>query len=60
MEGYSRIKDGNERLALGEDEVRRICKECFEDLYDIDIQEKVLVIYVASMVFREETNLEES
>ena len=36
MEGCSRIKDGNGRLAQGEDEVRRIWKEYFEDLYNID------------------------
>ena len=36
VENYSRIKDGNGRLALEEVEVRRIWKEYFEDLYDID------------------------
>ena len=39
----SRIKDGNGRLVLGEDEVRRIWKEYFEDLYDIDTQQQVAV-----------------
>ena len=43
MESCSRIKDGNGRLAQGGDEVRRICKEYFEDLYDIDAQEQVVV-----------------
>ena len=33
---YSRIMDGNGRLALGEDEVQRIWKEYFKELYDID------------------------
>ena len=37
VEGCSRIMDGNWRLAQGEDEVRRILKEYFEDLYNIDI-----------------------
>ena len=38
MESFSRIKDGNGRLAQGETEVRRIWKEYFEDLYNIDNQ----------------------
>ena len=33
MESGSRIKDINGRLKQGEDELRRICKEYFEDLY---------------------------
>ena len=36
MKGYIRIRDGNGRLAQGEDEVRKIWKEYFEDLYNID------------------------
>ena len=43
MESCSRIKEINGRLALGELEVRRIWKENFEDLYNIDTQEQVLV-----------------
>ena len=43
VESCRRIKDGNERLAQGEDEVRRIWKEYFEDLYDIDTHEQVAV-----------------
>ena len=35
-ESCSRIKDGNGRLAQGEDEVQKIWKEYFEDLYNID------------------------
>ena len=31
----SRVEDGNGRLAQGENEVRRIWKESFEDLYNI-------------------------
>ena len=38
VESCSRIKDGNGRLAHGEDEVRKIWKEYFEDLYNIDTQ----------------------
>ena len=37
------IKVENLRLALGEDEVRRIWKDYFEDLYNIDIQVQVAV-----------------
>ena len=36
VESCSRIKDGSGRLAQGEDEVRRIWKEYFEDMYNID------------------------
>ena len=43
VESCSRIKDGNGRLAQGEDEVRRIWKEYFEDLYNIDTQDQVTV-----------------
>ena len=39
----SRIKVGNERLAQGEDEMQRIWKEYFEDLYNIDTQEQIAV-----------------
>ena len=41
MENCSRIKDGNERLAQGEDEMRKCWKEYFEDLHNIDTQEEV-------------------
>ena len=43
VESCSRIKDGSGRLAQGEDEVRKIWKEYFEDLYNIDTQEEVAV-----------------
>ena len=43
MESCSRIKDGNGRLTHGEDEVQRILKGYFEDLYNIDTQEQVVV-----------------
>ena len=39
VENCCRIKDGNGRLAQGEDEVQRIWNEYFEDLYIIDTQE---------------------
>ena len=41
--GCSRIKDGSERLAQGEDEVRNIWKEYFEHPYNIDTQEQMAV-----------------
>ena len=43
MESCSRIKDGNGRLAQREDEVRKIWKVYFEDLYNVDHQEQVAV-----------------
>ena len=36
-----RIKDGNGRLALEEDEILRIWKDYFEDLHNTNIQEQV-------------------
>ena len=42
VESCSRIKDGN-RLAQGEDEVRKIWKEYFEDLYNINTKDHVAV-----------------
>ena len=41
MESCTRINDGNRRLAQGKDEMRRIWKEYFEDLYNIDTQEQI-------------------
>ena len=43
VKSYIRIKYGNGRLTLGEDEVGRIWKDYFEDLYNIDSQEQVAV-----------------
>ena len=43
MESCCRVKDGNGRLAQGEDEAREICKEYCEDLYNIDTLEQVAV-----------------
>ena len=43
MESCSRVKDGNGRLAQGEDGARKIWKEYFEDLYNIDAQEQAAV-----------------
>ena len=43
VESCSRVKDGNGRLAQGEDGARKIWKEYFEDLYNIDTQEEVAV-----------------
>ena len=43
VENSNRIEDGNERLALEEAEVRRIWKEYYEDLYNINTQEQIAV-----------------
>ena len=43
VDSCSRIKDENGKLALEEDDVRRIWKEYFEDLYNIDTHEQVTV-----------------
>ena len=43
VDNFSRIKGGNGRLVQGEDEVRRIWKEYFEDLFNIDTREQVAV-----------------
>ena len=43
MERCSRVKDGNGRVAQGEDAVKKIWKEYFEDLYNIDTQGEVAV-----------------
>ena len=49
VESCSKLKDGNERLAQGDDEVRKIRKEYFEDLYNTDTQEQVVVHMYALM-----------
>ena len=41
--GSNRIKDGNGRLVMEEAEVRRIWKEYYENLYNIDTQEQVAI-----------------
>ena len=41
VENCSRINNGNGILVLREDEMGRIWKEYFEDLYNIDTQEEV-------------------
>ena len=43
VESCCGIKDGNGRFAQEEDEVRKIWKEYFENLYNINTQEKVAV-----------------
>ena len=43
MENCIGIKDGNGRLPLGEDEVGKVLKDCFETLYNISTQEQVPV-----------------
>ena len=42
-EGCIRIKDGNGRLAQGEDEVPKIWNDYSEDPCNIDIQEQAVV-----------------
>ena len=54
MESCSRIKDENERLGLGKDEVRRKCRDYFDDLYNI-LNRRLQSKCVAAMVFREVT-----
>ena len=44
MERCSRVKDGNGRVAQGEDAVKKIWKEYFEDLYNIDTHEQEWLI----------------
>ena len=41
VESYSRIKDGDGRLAQGKDGVRKIWNDYFEDQYNIDTHEEV-------------------
>ena len=43
VESCRRIKDGGGRLALGEDEVQRLWNGYFEDLYNVDTEEQVVV-----------------
>ena len=43
VESCNRIKYGNRGLAWGEDEVQRIWKEYFEDLYNTDTQGQIAV-----------------
>ena len=41
VESCSRIKNGNGRLVQGEDEGRKIWKDYFEGLYNIDTQNRL-------------------
>ena len=43
MESCNRVKDGNGRLVQVEDEARKIWKEYFEDLVNIDTRQKIAV-----------------
>ena len=47
-------------MAQGEDEVRKIWKEYFEDLYNIDTQERLEFTCVALIEFGDVTTSEES
>ena len=44
-----KVKDVNGRLAQGKDEVLKILKEYFEDVYNIDTQEQVAVHMCSSV-----------
>ena len=60
VESSSRVKDRNGRLAQGEEQARKIWNEYFEDLYNIDIQEKVAVhMGFGEVTISEENQLEE-
>ena len=43
MESCSKIKDGNGRLPMEEDELRRVWKDHLDDIFNIDTQEQVAV-----------------
>ena len=43
VKSCSKMKDENGRLALGEEEIQRISKAYFEDMYNVDTQEQVEV-----------------
>ena len=43
VDSCSRVKDGNGRLPQGEEETRKIWKDYFEDLCNIDTQEEIAV-----------------
>ena len=43
VDGCSTMKDRNGRLTLGGDEVRRVWKDYFDDLYNIGTQKQVAV-----------------
>ena len=59
VESCSRVKDGNGRLAQGEDEARKIWNGYFEDLYNIDTQEEVALMAFREVTISEEIQLEE-
>ena len=44
VKSCSRMQDRNGRLALGENEIRRIWKDYVEDLYNRDTREQVEVL----------------
>ena len=51
VESYRRIKGVNGRLVLGEEELRRIWKDYFDDLYNTD-KRRLQSTNVISMAFR--------
>ena len=46
VESSSRIKDGNVRLELGDDEMQRTWKGYFEDLYNMNTQKQVNIFMI--------------
>ena len=60
VENSNRIKDGYERLTLEEPEVRRIWKEYYENLYNIELRNRLQSTCVALTGFGEVTILEEA
>ena len=59
VESYRRIKDGNERLAQGEDELER-CGSILKTCIILMLRKRLQPTCVALMVFREITTSEES
>ena len=39
VESYNKIKDNTARLVVGDDDVRKVWKEYFKDLYNVDTEE---------------------
>ena len=60
VESCSRIKEGNRKLAQGEDEVQKIWKEYFEICITLILSNRLQSTYVALMGFREVSISKES
>ena len=55
---FSRIKDENWRLAVGEEQVQMTWKNYFEDLYNMDTQEQVVVPMCGSGIVQRDNYFE--